>query len=71
MTTSKSPKKSVNRQGRWLSVIETAQYLGVKQDTVYKWIVRKKMPAHKVGRLWKFKAAEVDVWVRSKTSKIT
>ena len=23
------------------------------------------MPAHKVGRQWKFKAAEVDAWVRS------
>jgi hypothetical protein len=23
------------------------------------------MPAHKVGRLWKFQASEVDEWVRS------
>jgi hypothetical protein len=23
------------------------------------------MPAHKVGRLWKFQATEVDEWVRS------
>jgi len=23
------------------------------------------MPAHKVGRLWKFKVDEVDEWVRS------
>jgi len=39
---------------RWLSVDEIAAYLGVKRDTVYKWISRKQMPAHKVGRLWKF-----------------
>jgi hypothetical protein len=23
------------------------------------------LPAHRVGRLWKFKLAEVDAWVRS------
>ena len=50
---------------RWLSVADIAEYLGVKRDTVYKWIERKRMPAHKVGRLWKFKLDEVDAWVRS------
>ena len=23
------------------------------------------MPAHKLGKLWKFKVAEVDEWIRS------
>ena len=50
---------------RWLSVDEIAAYLGVKRDTVYKWIDRKQMPAHKVGRLWKFRRREVDEWVTS------
>lgn len=49
----------------WLSVDEIAAHLGVNLDTIYKWITRKSMPAHKVRRLWKFKAAEVDEWVRS------
>ncbi len=50
---------------RWLSVEEIAEHLGVKPDTVYKWITRKKgMPAHKVGRLWKFKLGEIDAWVK-------
>ena len=51
---------------RWLSVDEIAEYLGVKRDTVYKWIGRASMPAHKVGRLWKFRKHEVDEWVCSK-----
>ena len=42
-----------------------AGYLGVKRDTVYKWIDRKKMPAHKVGSLWKFRKDEIDEWVRT------
>lgn len=52
-------------EDRWLSVDEIAAYLGVKRDTVYKWIERKSLPAHKVSRLWKFRKDEVDQWVRS------
>lgn len=50
---------------RWLSVEEIAEYLGVSKDTVYAWISKRNMPAHRIGRLWKFKSAEVDEWVRS------
>lgn len=51
-------------EDRWLSVEEIAGYLGVKRDTVYKWIDRRNLPAHKVGRLWKFRKEEIDEWVR-------
>jgi len=52
---------------KWSSAKEIADYLGIKQDTLYKWIDRGKgVPAHKVGRLWKFKASEVDKWVKNK-----
>lgn len=57
--------KKASSEDRWLSVEEIADYLGIKRDTVYKWIERKKMPAHKVGILWKFKRGEIDEWVRS------
>lgn len=49
---------------RWLSVDDIAQHLGIKKDTVYKWVGRRKMPFHKVGRLLKFQVGEVDRWVR-------
>jgi excisionase family DNA binding protein len=52
-------------EDRWLSVDEISAHLGVKRDTIYKWIDRKGLPAHKVGRLWKFRRPEVDTWVRS------
>lgn len=51
-------------EDRWLSVDEIGEYLGIKRDTVYKWIGEKSMPAHKVGRLWKFKREQVDEWVK-------
>jgi excisionase family DNA binding protein len=50
---------------RWLSVDEISEYLGVSKDTVYTWISAKGMPAHRVGRLWKFKRDEVDGWVKA------
>jgi excisionase family DNA binding protein len=49
----------------WLSADDIAVHLGVSKDTVYAWIAEKRMPAHKVGRLWKFQTSEVDKWVRT------
>jgi excisionase family DNA binding protein len=48
----------------WVSLEEISQHLGVSQDTVHRWIRNRNMPAHQIGRLWKFKATEVDQWVR-------
>lgn len=49
---------------RWLSVEEIADHLGIAAITVYRWLEKQKIPAHRVGRLWKFKASEIDEWVR-------
>src|SRR5699024_12212413 len=48
----------------WLSADDIATHLGVSKDTVYAWIADRDKPAHKIGRLWKFQASEVDDWVR-------
>lgn len=58
-------RSSQEHLDRWLSVDEIAIHLGITRDTVYKWIGRWGMPAHKVGRLWKFRKQEVDEWVLS------
>jgi excisionase family DNA binding protein len=50
----------------WSSVDEVARHLGVAKDSIYRWIENKGLPAHKIGRLWKFKLTEVDAWVRSR-----
>jgi len=49
----------------WVSLEEIAVHLGVSKDTVHRWIRRRGMPAHKVGRLWKFQVTEVNEWVRA------
>ena len=49
----------------WVSVDEVANHLGVAKDSVYRWIETKVLPAHRVGRLWKFMLSEIDDWVRA------
>jgi excisionase family DNA binding protein len=51
-------------EDRWLSVDEIGKHLGVSNDTVYRWIDKHAMPAHRMGRFWKFKKVEVDEWVK-------
>ncbi|WP_421636934.1 helix-turn-helix domain-containing protein [Enterobacter ludwigii] len=49
----------------WVTALDVAQHLGVVKDTVYRWRERQGLPAHKIGRLWKFQLSEVDEWVRA------
>lgn len=50
---------------RWVGVEEVATHLGVNRDSVYRWVEKKGLPAHRVGRLFRFKLSEVDEWVRA------
>lgn len=56
---------SENDIERWVSMNEICEHLGIKRDTVLKWILNKSMPAQKIGKLWKFKISEVDEWVKN------
>lgn len=49
----------------WVTAIDVAKHLGIVKDTIYRWRERKGLPAHKIGRLWKFHLSEVDEWVRA------
>ena len=52
-------------EDRWLSMNEICKHSGVSSDTVYKWIDKHDMPAHRMGRLWKFKKIQVDGWIEA------
>lgn len=62
-------KQITDLEDRWLSVEEIGKYLGVSSDTVYRWIDKHSMPAHRMGRLWKFKRDDVDKWVKAGGAK--
>lgn len=50
----------------YISLEDAAAYLNIKPGTLRKWIKQKEdLPAHQIGKLWKFKKSELDEWVRS------
>lgn len=54
----------------WVGINEAAAHLGVTKDTIRNWIKRTDIPAHKIGKLWKFKLSDLDEWVKSEKSAI-
>ena len=57
---------------RWASIDEVAEHIKVHKDTIRLWIKESKIPAHKVGRQWRFKISEIEEWIRSgKSANIT
>ena len=56
---------------KWVGIEEAANHLGVNKDTIRNWIKKENgIPAHKIGKLWKFKLSELDEWVKSGKSAI-
>ena len=52
-------------EDRYYSMPEIMKYLGISRDTALRWITTQQMPAHKIGKNWKFKLSEIDEWVNS------
>ena len=48
-----------------ISLSEVAEYLGVAEVTIYRWLEKGKIPAHKIGKQWRFKPSMIDEWVKS------
>lgn len=57
-----------NQLDNYINLEEAASYLGVKPATIRTWIKKKEFPAHRVGKLLKFKRSEIDDWVNSDKS---
>ena len=51
----------------YINIEAAAEYLGVSIMTIRNWLKRDDvaLPAHKIGKLWKFKRSELDEWVNS------
>jgi excisionase family DNA binding protein len=58
-------------EDRWISMEEASEYLGVNKDSIRNWIKKGTgIPAHKIGKKWKFKKSELDEWVKTGNSAI-
>ena len=49
----------------WVGIADVAAHLQVARDSIYRWVDTKDFPAHRVGRLLRFRLSEVDEWVRT------
>lgn len=49
----------------WMSVKETAKYLRVSKETIYRMIERKTIPCYRLGKLWLFHRDELEQFIVS------
>jgi len=52
------------------SVIEIANFLGVKESTIRAWVHTRQIPYYKIGRLVKFKLEEIEQWIQEKRVEV-
>jgi len=52
-----------------LTLPEVAQLLKVAEKTVYTMAQKGELPAFKVGGQWRFRRADLDVWIDAKTRR--
>lgn len=75
MVSNKNPKgdcsMTAENNEKWINLEDAADYLSVNKDTIRNWIKKgTEIPAHKIGKLWKFKKSELDDWIKSGKSAI-
>ena len=51
----------------YFNLNDTATYLGLSSKTLYEWVERKKIPAYKMGRVWRFSRREIEDFVHRKS----
>jgi len=53
----------------WVGAEEVAAHLGIQKPTVYRWVKNEGLPAHRMGRLLRFKLSEVDRWAKGRDAR--
>ncbi|HDK26745.1 MAG TPA: DNA-binding protein [Candidatus Atribacteria bacterium] len=55
--------------GNYLTAKQVAEYLQVKPLTVYQWARTNKIPAIKIGRIWRFNKEVIDDFLKKQPEK--
>jgi PTS system nitrogen regulatory IIA component len=56
---------------RLLTIDDVAEFLQVNPMTIYAWVRDGKIPAFKIGKVWRFKKEEIEKWLKGKKYKKT
>jgi excisionase family DNA binding protein len=52
-----------------MNIDQCARYLGISNDTLYKYATERFVPAFKLGNRWRFKKSMVDEWMIKECEK--
>ena len=52
-----------------MTVKELAEYLKIAEKTAYRFAAEGKIPGFKVGSAWRFRAKEIDAWIRKQSEE--
>lgn len=52
-----------------VTIKEIAEYLKIKEQTVYVLVGKGEIPGFKVGGAWRFRLSEIDKWITQQESK--
>lgn len=53
----------MNKGDTMLTLKEVAECVKVNERTVYRWVVNGELPAYKLGKIWRVKPSELDLWI--------
>jgi excisionase family DNA binding protein len=54
-----------NTKTPWMNIHEAARYCRISKETIYRRIYSKKMPFHRIGKVYLFNRLEMDAWIGS------
>lgn len=56
--------KGENKPEKLMTLEEVAEYLRLSVHTIYKMAQKRKIPALKAGKKWRFRKEDIDKWLR-------
>ena len=59
----------IKKEKQLLDTKEAAEFLGISKNTLYEWIIQRKIPHIKVGRLVKFRREDLEAWLKRRTQE--
>ena len=66
----RNPKSVQKPEDHFMTLKEIAEYLHVKERSIYWWAQEESVPASKLGSIWRFRKFEIKAWIEAhKTSR--
>mgnify|MGYP001278218470 CR=1 FL=1 len=55
----------ITEKEKWVNLEEVAVHTGLSKDTIRNYIKRNVIPFYRIGKQYKFKISEIDIWIES------